>query len=156
MAARRLLASVAVVAGALALAGSAGAAGPPLHGTGTSTLTSSTVLSFRQAGPNAFVEELNTRQDTGAFTGDVTEHLSLVVRPTGLVTFHAEAVLDGTYAGCGSAPVTQSIHLEGQISPAGVLSANFATVGGAPVVVHGTVAGTASSDTATFTIDYHC
>jgi hypothetical protein len=156
MAAGRLLASVAVVAGALALTGSAGSAGPALHGTGTSTLTSSTLLSARQAGPNTFVEQLNTRADVGAFTGNVTEHLSLVAHPTGLVTFHAEAILDGTYAGCGSAPVTQSIHLEGRIAPTGELSANFATVGGAPVVVHGTVAGTASSNTAVFTIDYHC
>jgi hypothetical protein len=52
--------------------------------------------------------------------------------------------------------VTQSIRLAGQVSPTGDVTANFATVDGAPVVVHGTVEGTTATDTVNFTIDYHC
>jgi hypothetical protein len=155
MAVRRFLAAVGVVAGALVLAASA-AASAPLHGTGTSTLTSSTLLSARQADGNIILEQLNTRADAGAFTGDVTEHLWLVVHPDGLVTLHAEATLTGTYAGCGAAPVTQSIRLAGQVSPTGDVSANFATVGGAAVIVQGTVSGTTATNTVNFEISYHC
>jgi hypothetical protein len=155
MATPRFLAAVVAVIGALGLAATASAA-PPHHGTGTSTLTSSTVLSARQAGGNTFVEQHNTRVDVGAFTGTVDEHLSLVVHANGNITFNADAVLHGTYAGCGSAPVTQSIHLTGRIATDGTLTANFATFGGAPVKVQGTVAGNAASDTATFEITYHC
>jgi hypothetical protein len=67
-----------------------------------------------------------------------------------------KASLHGTYAGCGPTVVTQSIALEGRISPAGAISANFATTGGTAVIVHGTVEGTTASNTVTFTIDYHC
>lgn len=148
------VASVVAVAGAL-FSGSAAAAAP-LHGTGASTLTSSTILSVRQAGPDTIIEQLNTRTDVGAFTGTVTEHQWVTVHPTGLITTHAEATLNGSYAGCGSGVVMQSIHLEGQISPAGDIGANFATTGPAAVIVHGTVAGTTASATVTFTIDYHC
>jgi hypothetical protein len=143
-----------MVAGALFATSAAASA--PLHGTGASTLTSSTVLSIRQDGPNTLIEQSNTRSDTGAFTGTVTEHQWLTVHPTGLITTHADATLNGTYAGCGPAVVTQSIHLEGQISPTGDISANFATTGGAAVIVHGTVEGTTASPTVNFTIDYHC
>jgi hypothetical protein len=111
---------------------------------------------MRTGGPNTILELLNTRQDVGAFTGTVTEHQWLTVHPTGLITTHADATLAGTYAGCGPGTVTQDIHLEGQISPTGDISANFATTGGAAVIVHGTVAGTTASNTVTFTIDYHC
>jgi hypothetical protein len=151
----RLLAPVAVLAGALALAASA-TASRPLHGTGTSTLVSTTVLSVRQADGNTIIEELNTRQDVGAFTGTVNEHEWLVVHPNGLVTLHADATLDGTYPACGPAAVSQAIHLEGQVSPAGEISANFATVGGAAVIVQGTVSGTTASNTVDFEISYHC
>jgi hypothetical protein len=151
----RFLAAVAAVGGALVLA-SLAAASPPLHGTGASTLTSSTVLSVRQADGNLMIEQLNTRSDVGAFTGTVTEHQWLVVHKTGLITTHAEATLNGTYAGCGPTSVTQSIHLEGQISPTGDISANFATTGGAAVIVHGTVEGTTASNTVNFEISYHC
>ena len=155
MAASRFLGAVAVAAGALVLATSA-AASAPRHGTGTSTLTSSTVLSARQADGNTIVEQIDTRADAGAFTGSVTEHLWLVVHPSGLITLHAEASLSGTYEGCGATPVTQSIRLAGQISPTGEVSATFATVGGAPIVVNGTVEGTTATDTVNFTISYHC
>jgi len=155
MAASRVLAAVTVAAGALALAAAAAGA-PPLHGTGTSTLTSSTVVSARQADGNTIVEQLNTRVDVGAFTGTVTEHLWLVVHPTGAITLHAEATLRGTYPGCGAAPVTQEIRLAGQISATGEISANFATTGGAAVVVQGTVEGSAASATSNFEITYHC
>ena len=86
----------------------------------------------------------------------MTEHLWLVVHPTGPITLHAEATLSGAYAGCGSTPVTQSIRLAGQISPAGDVTATFATTGGAAVVVNGTVEGTTASDTVNFAITYHC
>jgi hypothetical protein len=155
MAVRRFLAAVGVVAGALLLASSA-AASAPLHGTGTSTLTSSTLLSVRQADGNTILEQLNTRADVGVFTGTVTEHEWLVVHPSGLITLHAEAILDGTYAGCGPMPVTQSIRLAGQVSPTGDVSANFATVGGAAVIVQGTVSGTTASPTVNFEDSYHC
>ena len=148
------VATIAAVAGGI-LATSA-AASAPLHGTGLSTQTDSQPLSQRTAGPNTIFELLNTRQDVGAFTGTVTEHQWLTVHPDGLITTHADATLVGTYAGCGPQVVTQDIHLEGQISPAGVITANFATTGGATVIVHGTVAGTTASNTVTFTIDYHC
>src|SRR5262249_31681662 len=103
----RFLAAVAAVAAALVLATSA-TASAPLQGTSTSTITSSTVLSVRQADGNTIIEQLNTRVDAGAFTGTVTEHVWLVVHPNGLITTHAEASLTGTYAGCGPTPVTQS------------------------------------------------
>jgi len=131
-------------------------ASAPLFGTGTSTLTSSVVLSAREADGNILIEQQNTRLDDGAFTGTVAEHLWLVVHPDGLITLHAEAVLSGTYPACSSEPVTQSIRLAGQIFPSGELRANFATVGGAAVVVHGTVEGSAASDTSNFEISYHC
>jgi hypothetical protein len=155
MAVRRFLAAVGVAAGALVLATSAGASAP-LHGTGTSTQTSSTLLSLRQAGGDTILEQLNTRADVGVFTGTVTEHEWLVVHPNGLITLHAEATLNGTYAGCGSTPVTQSIRLAGQVSPAGEISANFATVGGAAVIVQGTVSGTTATPTVNFEDTYHC
>jgi hypothetical protein len=131
-------------------------ASAPLSGTGTSTLTSSIVLSVRQADGNIVIEQQNTRLDDGAFTGTVDEHLWLIVHPDGLITLRAEAVLSGTYPACGSDSVTQSIRLAGQIFPSGELRANFATVGGAAVVVHGTVAGSGASDTSDFEISYHC
>jgi len=155
MATGRFVTLVAAVAGTLALAASA-AASPPLHGTGASTQTSSTTVSVRQADGNLIIEQLNTRVDVGAFTGTVDEHEWLVVHPNGLVTLHAEATLNGTYAGCGPTPVTQVIRLAGQVSPTGDISANFATVDGAPVVVQGTVSGTTASNTANFEITYHC
>jgi hypothetical protein len=155
MSTSRFLAALTTVAAALVVVTSA-AASAPLHGTGTSTLTSSTLLSIRQADGNTIIEQLNTRADAGAFTGTVLEHVWLVVHPTGLVTLHAEATLAGTYAGCGPTPVTQSIRLAGQTSPTGDISANFATVDGAPIVVHGTVQGTTASNTVNFSIDYHC
>lgn len=132
------------------------AAGPPLVGVGTSTLTSSDIVSVRQAGGNTFIEQHNTRADTGAFVGNVDEHLSLVVHPNGRITFHADAILDGVYPACGPDPVTQSITLSGQITPDGELRANFATTKGAAVIVQGTVAGSADSPTANFEIAYHC
>ena len=52
--------------------------------------------------------------------------------------------------------MTQSIRLAGQIFPSGELRANFATTGGAAVVVHGTVEGSAASDTRNFEFAYHC
>jgi hypothetical protein len=148
------LATVAMLVGSLFATSAAASA--PLHGTGTSTLVSSTVLSVRQDGPNTVIEQLNTRSDAGAFTGAVYEHQWVTVHPTGLITTHADATLVGVYPDCGPTTVTQSIHLEGQISPAGDISANFATTGNAAVIVHGTVAGTTASNTVTFTIDYHC
>jgi hypothetical protein len=151
----RFVAAVAAVAAALVVAASAGAS-PPLHGTGTSTLISSTVVSVRQAGGNTIIEQHNVRQDLGAFTGTVIEDQRLVVHPDGHVTTYADATITGTYAGCGSTPVTQSLQLEGQVSPTGDITANFTTTGHPAVVVHGTVAGSALSDTVTFTIDYHC
>jgi hypothetical protein len=146
----------AVVAVAGALVASSAGAGPPLHGTGTSTLVASTVVSVRQADGNTIIEQLNTRHDVGAFTGTVDEDQVLVVHPTGLITTYAKANLIGTYAGCGPTVVMQSLSLEGQITPDGEISANFATTGGAAVVVHGTVQGTTASNTVNFTIDYHC
>ncbi|HUR34379.1 MAG TPA: hypothetical protein VM032_11335 [Vicinamibacterales bacterium] len=128
----------------------------PLYGTGTSTLIGSDILSFRQADGNILIEQQNTRLDDGAFTGTVDEHLWLVVHPNGLITLHAEAVLSGTYPACGSDPVTQSIRLAGEITPAGDIWANFATVQGAAVAVQGTVSGSAASLTSNFEIAYHC
>jgi hypothetical protein len=151
----RFLAVVATVAGALVLAAPGGASAP-LQGTGASTLTSSTILAAREAGGNTIIEQLSTRADVGAFTGTVTEHAWLVVHPSGLITLHADASLTGTYAGCGSTPVTQSIRLAGQISPTGDVTATFATTDGAPIVVNGTVEGTTASNTVHFTITYHC
>jgi hypothetical protein len=148
------VATVAAVAGALFATSAAASA--PLQGTGSSTLVNSTILSIRQADGNTIIEQANTRADVGAFTGTVTEHQWLTVHPDGHITTHAEATLDGTYPACGPAVVSQSIHLEGQISSAGEISANFATTGKAAVIVRGTVAGTTGSDTVTFTIDYHC
>jgi hypothetical protein len=155
LATTRFVAAVASIGGALVLAAAA-AASQPLNGTGSSTQVSSTVLSVRQAGPNLIIEQMNTRSDVGAFTGTVTEHQWVTVHPDGHITTRAEATLDGTYPACGPDVVSQDIHLEGQISPEGVIKANFATTGKAAVVVHGTVAGTTASDTVTFTIDYHC
>lgn len=148
------VATFATVAGALFATSAAASA--PLHGTGTSTLTASTILSISQADGNIIIEQLNTRTDLGAFTGIVTEHQRLVVHPNGLITTHADASITGTYEGCGSAPVTQSLQLEGQISPAGDIVANFTTTEHAAVIVRGTVEGTTASDTVNFTIDYHC
>jgi hypothetical protein len=149
------VASVAAAAAALVVVTSA-AASAPLHGTGTSTLTFTKVLSVREAGGNTIIEQLNTRQDVGAFTGIVNEDQRLVVHPNGIITTHATASITGTYAGCGSAPVTQDLQLEGQISATGDITANFTTVGNPAVNVHGTVSGTTASNTVDFTIDYHC
>jgi hypothetical protein len=145
---------VAVVACGLFAASAAASA--PLHGTGTSTLTSSVPVSVSQAGPNTIIEQNNVRMDVGAFTGTVYEHQRLLVHPDGHITTHAEATITGTYAGCGSTPVTQDLQLEGQISAAGDITANFTTTGNPAVVVHGTVTGTTASSTVDFTIDYHC
>jgi len=129
---------------------------PPLAGTGLSTETSSTVLSFRQAGPNIVIEQQNVRQDIGAFTGRVDEHMFLTIHPNGIINLRAEAILSGTYPACGPESVVQAIHLEGQVSPDGAIGANFATTGGAAVVVQGTVEGSLASATASFEISYHC
>jgi len=132
------------------------ASGPPLAGTGLSTETSSTVLSVRQAGPNLIIEEQNVRQDVGASTGTVDEHMFLTIHPNGHINHRAEAILTGTYPACGPGSVRQAIHLEGQVSPEGAIGANFATTGGAAVVVQGTVEGSLASPTANFEISYHC
>ena len=155
MATIRFVAAVASVGGALVLAASAGAS-QPLTGTGSSSLTSSTTLSVRQAGQNLIIEQQNVRTDVGAFTGTVDEHLWLTVHPDGHVNTRAEATLHGTYPACGPDVVTQDIHLEGTVSPTGEVAANFATTGKAAVIVHGTVAGNAADPAVTFTIDYHC
>ena len=156
MATLKFLVAVVGVAAVAGLAATTAAAAPPLHGTGTSTLTSSTVLSVAQDGKDTIIEQHNMRVDVGAFTGTVDEHLRLVIRPNGLLSFDAEAILNGTYAGCGSRVVTQSITLTGLISPSGKLTASFATTPGAAVDVHGTVVGSADSDTAHFEILYRC
>jgi len=157
MATPRFLAVTVAIAvlGALGFAASAVAA-PPLQGTGTSTLMDSTVLSAKQLGGNTFVEQHNTRVDTGAFAGTVDEYLSLVIHANGNITFQADATLHGVYAGCGPTVVTQQIHLAGRIEQDGTLTANFATFGGAAVKVQGTVAGNGASPTAQFEITYHC
>jgi len=128
----------------------------PLAGTGLSTETSSTVLSVRQAGPNIVIEQQNVREDVGAFTGRVDEHMFLTIHPDGIINLRAEAILSGTYPACGPESVRQAIHLEGMVSPDGVIGANFATTGGAAVPVQGTVEGSLSSPTANFEISYHC
>jgi hypothetical protein len=158
MVTRRFLAALATVAAATGvLVGATSAvASPPLHGTGTSTLVDTQPVSFRQAGGNIIIEQLNTRVDVGAFTGTVYEDQRLVVHPDGHVTTHATASITGTYAGCGPAPVTQNLQLEGQVSASGEITANFTTTGNAAVTVHGTVSGTTASNTVDFTIDYHC
>ena len=156
MATARFLAAVVTVTVAAALAATTATAAPPLHGTGISTLTSSTILSVAQDGKDTIIEQHNTRVDVGAFTGTVDEYLRLVIHPTGLLSFTAEATLNGTYAGCGARVVTQSITLTGLISPAGSLTASFATTAGATVDVHGSVIGSADSDTAHFEILYRC
>lgn len=132
------------------------AASAPLYGTGTSTLTNSELVSLSQADGNILIEQHNTRVDVGAFTGTVDEHLWLVVHPNGLVTFHAEATLDGVYPACSADPVSQPIRLAGRIAPTGELSATFATTNHATVIVQGTVAGSGASDTSDFEIQYHC
>jgi hypothetical protein len=152
----RVLGAAAAAAAAAALLATSAVGSPPLHGTGTSTLTATKIVSVRQAGGNTIIEQLNTRQDLGAFTGIVNEDQRLVVHPDGSITTHATASITGTYAGCGASPVTQNLQLEGQITAAGEISANFTTTGGAAVIVHGTVSGTTASNTVTFTIDYHC
>jgi hypothetical protein len=154
---RFLAAAVAVaVIGATAVAATAAVA-TPHRGTGTSTLTSSDVVGFKQVGGYTFVDQHNTRVDVGAFTGSVDEYLSLVIAPNGSITFSADATLHGTYAGCSVGTVTQQIHLTGRISPSdGRLDADFATFGGAPVKVTGTVLGNGASDTANFLITYWC
>jgi hypothetical protein len=150
------VASVAAAAAALAVVSSA-TASAPLHGTGQSTLVGTpNITSVRQADGNTIIEQTDTRQDVGAFTGIVNEVQRLVVHPDGHITTHATASITGTYAGCGSAPVTQNLQLEGQISEAGDITANFTTTGNAPVTVHGTVSGTTASNIVDFAIDYHC
>jgi hypothetical protein len=63
MATGRFLAAVATVAAvAGALFASASATSAPLHGTGMSTLTFSTILSIREADGNTLIEQLNTRR----------------------------------------------------------------------------------------------
>ena len=147
------VATVAAVAGALFATSAAASA--PLHGTGTSTLVSTNVDSVRTADGNTIIEQDNVRADLGAFTGTVYEHQRLVVHPDGHITTHADATVVGTYTGCGGT-VTQALQLEGQISAAGVITANFTTTQNPAVNVHGTVSGTTASNTVDFTIDYHC
>ena len=157
MATRRFFAVVvAITALANPFVSGLSASGPPFAGTGLSTETSSTVLSVRQAGPNLVLEQQNVRQDVGAFTGRVDEHLFLTIHADGSINLRAEAVLSGTYPACGPDSVTQSIHLEGTVSPDGEIGANFATTGGAAVPVQGTVEGSLASPTSNFEISYHC
>jgi hypothetical protein len=152
----RFLALVVAVGGALVVAASA-AAGPVHHGTGTSTQTSSTTLSVTVTAGTTIIEQLNTRADVGVFTGTVTEHLELIVNNnTGVTTLDGVAELNGTYQGCGSRVVTQSILLTGLVTPAGEIRASFATTDGAAVPVHGTVVGTTASPTAVFEDTYFC
>ena len=156
MATTRFLAFVAAAGGALVLAASATPA-VVHHGTGKSTLTSSTTLSFTQTAGLTIIDQFNTRDDVGVFTGTVSEHLRLIVHnDTGIITLDGVADLSGTYQGCGSRHVTQSIILTGTVTPAGEIRASFATTEGAAVPVHGTVNGTTGSPTADFEDIYFC
>src|SRR5689334_15372193 len=108
MAATRWLAFVAAVGGALFLAASTTAA-VVHHGTGKSTLTSSTTVGFSQTAGTTIIDQVNTRTDVGVFTGTVFEHLRLIINnTTGIITLDGVADLNGTYAGCGPKTVTQS------------------------------------------------
>jgi hypothetical protein len=153
----RFLGGVATVAAVVGvLFATAAAASAPLHGTGLSTLVSSSPpSSVREADGNTIIEQDDVRSDVGAFTGTVYEHQRLVIHPDGHINTHADATIVGTYAGC-TGTVTQDLQLEGQISAAGVITANFTTTQNPAVNVHGTVSGTTASNTVTFTIDYHC
>jgi hypothetical protein len=150
----RFLALAAIVAGPLVLA--APAAAGAHHGTGQSTLTSSTTLSVAQVGGRTIIDQLNMRADVGAFTGTVTEHIRLVVNPTGTTTLNATAELNGTYEGCGPKPVMQEITLSGLVDSSGNINSTFRTLGGAAVTVVGTVSGTTASPTSDFEITYFC
>jgi hypothetical protein len=148
------VATAAAVAGTLFA--TAATASAPLHGTGLSTLVSqSPPTSVRLAGGNTIIEQDDVRADVGAFTGTVYEHLRLVIHADGSINTHADATIVGTYAGC-TGTVTQDLQLEGTISAAGVITANFTTTQNPAVNVHGTVSGTTASNTVQFTIDYHC
>jgi hypothetical protein len=135
-----------------------GALGPPLTGSGTGHITSLTITSERQAGPNRIQERTITGVLQGTMQGTFEERARGVIHGTGLVTYQATLVFTGTVAGCeGEGSFTASLSGTGQ---AGLptTEANFRVVDQASNTLR--VAGTGTmrqvGPVATYDVRYVC
>ncbi len=103
----------------LMLAAPAGAAGPPLEGSGEGAFAPPEPGErIREAGASgAWIEErtLTGEVTSGPLEGELVQHVTGTVRqPANFVTFHGTAMFTGTIEGCGEEEHTLTLRLTGR------------------------------------------
>jgi hypothetical protein len=137
---------------------SAGALGPPLTGSGTAVIHDLEVFPIREAGPNRIQERRLTGTLFGTLEGTFVEHARGTIHGTGLVTYQATFVFEGTVDGC-EGPGTFRASLSGT-GQAGLpeTDATFRVIDQASNTLR--IGGTGTmrqvGPTATYTVRYVC
>jgi hypothetical protein len=136
----------------------AGALGPPLTGSGTAVIHALEVFPIREAGPNRIQERKLTGTLSGTLEGTFVEHARGTIHGTGLVTYQATFVFEGTVDGCeGPGTFRASLSGTGQAGVP-VTEATFRVIDQASNTLR--IAGTGTmrqvGPTATYTVRYVC
>jgi hypothetical protein len=92
-------------------------------------------------GPNLIIDDDATRALVGILTGTVVERLQDTVHPNGVITVKGAGTFTGTLGGCGSTTYVIPFSVEGQVTPAGDLTARFQSVGNNAGWFHGQATG---------------
>jgi hypothetical protein len=112
----------------LLMAAPVAAAGPPMTGTGTAVIESIEITPIRNAGGNRIeTRTLTGRTIDGTLDGTFVQHVTGVIHPNGLVTFHGVLLFTGTVEGCGWEEGTLILGLSGR-GEAGMMPVTEASV----------------------------
>ena len=149
------LAVLAIGVTALMLVGTASAS-PPLRGTVTVTQTSDVIVSLRQAGGNTIFTDVATFSFTGAITGTSTVTFFNVFHADGSGEIHGTGVSTGTWAGCGSEPVTTRFTIEFRVLASGDFTGTIVSIAGSPITSIGKFQGSIFDPVTIQTVTYRC
>jgi hypothetical protein len=115
---RRIARVVSMLAAAFALlvssAAPAGAAGPPLEGSGTGVITGLDVTPIREPGGNRIEQRTLTGVVDGTLVGTFVQDVTGTVHRNDSVTFRGTLVFTGTIAGCGDDVHTLTLGVSGR------------------------------------------
>lgn len=142
----------------IVLAGPAGAAGPPLSGSGEGVITSVQTTSSREAGGNRIEERRLEGVMTGTLEGTFVEEVRGVVHANGQVTFQGTLVFTGTVADCGDGTITGRLQGRGEAGPSPVTDATIRVVDQASntVAISGQGSVHQHGPFLAYEIQYHC
>ena len=152
---RTTITTLAIGATALALVGAASAS-PPLHGTSTFMVTSDVILSSRQAGGNTIFTDIATYSANGDATGTASVTSRNVFHADGSAEIYGTGTFTGTFAGCGSEPLSVNLTTENHVSSNGDFRGTFTATGLNPIRLTGSFEGSIFDPVTTETFTYHC